>query len=131
MIYEHFALNVSNPIEMAEWYVKNCKMKIVKGMKEPPFAHFLADKTGRVVLEIYLNKNSEIQKFEKDNLLKFHFAFMVKDAEDWKNKLIQAGATFVEEIFTDDGSQIVMLRDPFKMPLQLCRRGKSMMDIEL
>ncbi len=130
MIFEHFALNVEKPKEIAQWYVKNCEMEIVKSMNEPPFTHFLADKTGRVVLEIYFNKNSEIQKFENDNPLKFHFAFMVKNAEEIKNKLIKAGATFEEELHLNDASHLVMLRDPFEIPLQLCQRGVPLMNIE-
>jgi len=33
------------------------------------------------------------------------------------------GAVFVEEVKKGDGTQIIMLRDPFGMPLQLCERA--------
>jgi catechol 2,3-dioxygenase-like lactoylglutathione lyase family enzyme len=130
MIFEHFALNVKKPIEAAEWYVKNCEMKIVKGSLEPPFAHFLSDKTGRVVLEIYKNDSAEIIELENKHPLEFHFAFMVKNAEEIKNKLLNNGAAFVEELHLNDGSHLVMLRDPFGVPLQLCQRGIPLMNIE-
>ena len=55
MIFEHFALNVTNPVEMADWYVENLEMKIVRSIDKSPFTRFLADRTGRVVLEIYSN----------------------------------------------------------------------------
>lgn len=131
MVFEHFALNVETPIETANWYVENCEMKIVKGSDKPPFAHFLADKTGRLAIEIYKNDSAKIIDLETKHPLEFHFAFMVKDAEVLKNKLLSKGATFEEELHLDDGSHLVMLRDPFGIPLQLCQRGIPMMHIDL
>lgn len=131
MVFEHFALNVEQPIEVAKWYVDNLEMKIAKGSIEPPYAHFLADKTGRLVLEIYKNESADIIDLKSKHPLEFHFAFMVKNAEETKNRLLSLGATFVEELKPKDGSHLVMLRDPFGIPLQLCERGIPMMDIEL
>ncbi len=131
MIFEHFALNIEKPIEVAKWYVDNLEMKIAKGSNEPPYAHFLADKTGRLVIEIYKNESAEMIDLKLKHPLEFHFAFMVKNAEEVKNRLLSAGANFVEELKPEDGSHLVMLRDPFGIPLQLCERGVPMMDIEL
>ena len=131
MVFEHFALNVKNPIETAKWYVDNCEMKIVRGSTEPPYAHFIADKTGRLAIEIYKNENAEIIDLKSKHPLEFHFALMVKNAEEIKNKLLNVGATFEEELHLEDGSHLVMLRDPFGIPLQLCQRGIPMMEIKL
>jgi catechol 2,3-dioxygenase-like lactoylglutathione lyase family enzyme len=131
MVFEHFALNVENPIAVAKWYVDNCEMTIVKGSDKPPFAHFIADKTGRLAVEIYKNDSAEIINFRSKHPLEFHFAFMVKNAEEIKKKLLTAGATIEEELHLKDGSHLVMLRDPFGLPLQLCQRGVPMMDVEL
>ncbi len=131
MVFEHFALNVEHPIEAAKWYVENCEMKIVKGSDKSPFAHFLADKTGRVIIEIYKNDNAEIIDLKSKHPLEFHFAFMVKNAEEIKNNLLKAGASFEEELHLEDGSHLVMLRDPFGVSLQICQRGVPMMSIEL
>ena len=129
MIFEHFALNVLNPVEMADWYVKNLEMKIVRSVNEAPFARFLADKTGRVVLELYSNNSVKIPEYKNNHPLEFHFAFMVEDATSLKDKLLNAGATLEEELKPDDGSHLVMLRDPFGIPLQLCKRGIPMMKL--
>lgn len=131
MVFEHFALNVVNPIETAKWYVDNCEMKIVKGSDKSPFAHFLADKTGRLAIEIYKNDTANIIDLKTKHPLEFHFAFMVKNAEEIKNQLIGNGATFEEELHLEDGSHLIMLRDPFGIPLQLCQRGIPMMNIKL
>jgi len=129
MIFEHFALNVSNPVDMADWYVKNLEMKIVRSYDKAPFGRFLADKTGRVVLELYSNSSVKIPEYKNAHSLEFHFAFMVEDAAYLKDKLLKAGATLEEELKPEDGSHLVMLRDPFGVPLQLCKRGTPMMKL--
>ena len=127
MIFEHFALNVEHPVEMAKWYVDNFEMKIVRSMDKPPFAHFIADKTGRVVLEIYANTKAKFPDHKNAHPLEFHFAFMVDDPQSLKNKLINAGAKLEEDLKLDDGSNLIMLRDPFGVCVQLCKRGKPLM----
>ena len=127
MIFEHFALNVSNPVEMGNWYVNNLEMKIVRSIEKAPFARFLADKTGRVVVELYSNSSAKIPEYKNAHPLEFHFAFMVEDVLHLKDKLLSAGAPLEEELKLDDGSHLIMLRDPFGVPLQLCKRGTPMM----
>jgi len=43
MILEHFALNVSEPHKMKDWYVKHLDLSVVSEMTEPPNMIFLAD----------------------------------------------------------------------------------------
>lgn len=126
MIFEHFALNLRNPIKFVEWYTSNCEMKIAKSMKEPPFTHFLTDSSGRSVVEIYSNPSAKIPDYNLMDPLEFHFAFTVEDVNKIKSKLISAGATLVEDFILEDGSHIIMLRDPFGIPLQLCKRAKPL-----
>ena len=126
MTFEHFALNVPKPVEMGQWYVDNCEMKIVRSAENYPYTRFLTNKAGKVMLEIYSNTTARIPDYEKQNPLEFHFALSVADPVAVKDKLISSGATFVEEIKMDDGSHLFMLRDPFGIPLQLCKRGKPM-----
>ena len=123
MIFEHFALNILHPLEFVEWYTSNCNMKIAKSMKEPPFTHFLTDSSGRTVIEIYSNPLAHIPDYDLMHPLEFHFAFTVEDVNHKKEELISAGATLVEDITHQDGSHFVMLRDPFGIPLQLCKRA--------
>jgi len=126
MIFEHFALNVLNTLEFVEWYTSNCEMKIARAMTTPPFTHFLTDSTGRTVIEIYSNPSAKIPDYNLMHPLEFHFAFTVNDIEYVKEKLISAGAKLVEDFKLEDGSHIIMLRDPFGIPLQLCRRTKPL-----
>ena len=126
MTFEHFALNVSKSVEMGQWYIDNCEMKLVKSMDKYPFTRFLADKSGQIVLEIYSNTSQRIPEYNKQHPLEFHFALKVDNPMVAKNKLIEAGAKVEEEIKLDDGSHLIMLRDPFGIPLQLVKRGKPL-----
>ena len=127
MIFEHFALNVKDPINMAKWYIDNFDMKVVRSLEKAPFTHFLADKTGRVVLELYANTVAKFPDHQNAHPLEFHFAFMVDDAEGMKNKLIKSGAKLEEDLKLDDGSHLATLRDPFGVCVQVCERANPMM----
>ncbi len=124
MKFEHFALNVPDPVEMADWYVKHLGMRIVSSLDREPYTRFLADQTGRVVMEIYCNKTAPLPIHQNTHHMNFHFAFAVADAEPVKAGLLAAGATFVEEVRPADGSLLYMLRDPWGVPLQICRRSR-------
>jgi glyoxylase I family protein len=62
------------------------------------------------------------------NPLSLHNAFMVDDVRTIRNALIAAGATLVEDIkLSPDGDEILMLRDPWGVPIQCVKRGKPML----
>lgn len=123
MIFEHFVLSVLNPLELVKWYTSNCDMKIVKSIKVSPFTHFLADSSGRSVIEIYSNQSAKIPDYNLLHPLEFHFTFTVEDVNYKKEELISGGATLLEDITHQDGSHFVMLRNPFGIPLQLYKRA--------
>ena len=125
MKLEHVAINVENSVAMAEWYVKNCEMKVVLQVEGPPFTRFLADADGRTAIEIYSNPAASVPDYARQNPLIYHHAFTVDDPDGVKDRLMQAGATFVEEVNLDTGARLVMLRDPWGIPLQLVNRPKT------
>ena len=126
MQFEHFGINVPDARAMAAWYVQNLDMKIARRGEGPPYAHFLADATGRTIIEIYSNTADKIPDYEKQHPLRFHFAFAVEDPNALKDRLVEAGARFVFEETLDDGSFLIMMRDPWELPLQLARRSQPM-----
>ena len=126
MQFEHFALNVPDALAMAQWYVDHCRMKVVRGMDTAPFTHFLADGSGRVVMELYTNQDAPLTDLADQDPLYFHFALTVHDPEATRQDLEQQGATYVKEDRLNDGSLLVMLRDPWGIPLQLCKRAKPL-----
>ncbi|HET8735093.1 MAG TPA: VOC family protein [Pricia sp.] len=122
MVFEHFALNVKDVDGVTGWYISHLGLRVVSAQKEPPFMTFLADSSGRVILELYHRPDEAITDFRKQHFLTFHLAFVSENSEADMDRLMTEGATFVEEVKKDDGSHLIMLRDPWGMPLQLCRR---------
>jgi len=124
MVFEHIALNVKNIKDIKDWYVANVGLKVVFEQRQAPFMTFFEDSSGRVILELYHRPDEEITDFKTKHPLTFHMAFVSQNAEKDKIRLLDKGARFVEEITKEDGSHLVMLRDPWGIPLQLCHRVK-------
>ncbi|MGJ5643073.1 VOC family protein [Formosa sp. S-31] len=124
--FEHFAINVKDPKAISDWYCQHLGMKKVLEKQEAPFMTFLADATNRVVVELYYQPSMPITDFNEQHQLTFHFAFESDDAEKDKNTLLVAGATFIEEQQPGPGTHLVMLRDPWGLPLQLCQRAQKL-----
>ncbi|HMB64854.1 MAG TPA: VOC family protein [Eudoraea sp.] len=124
MVFEHFALNVGHIHEVREWYTAHLGLTIVSEQTDLPWMTFLADSSGRVVMELYHRPDEAITNFKDHHPLTFHVAFVSKDAEKDKRRLMEQGASFVEEIKKEDGSRLVMMRDPWGLPLQLCQRTR-------
>lgn len=126
MKFEHFAVNVEQPIEIANWYCEHLGLSLVFEQKESPFMRFLADETGRVIMELYNNPEAPIPHHVDNHPLVFHVAFETDNAEQEKARLLTVGATFFEEKKPAESTHLVMLRDPWGMPLQLCQRRNKL-----
>ncbi|MGP1992090.1 VOC family protein [Zobellia laminariae] len=122
MVFEHFALNVTDIKKRVDWFVTHLGLKVVVAKEMAPFMTFLADSTGRVIMELYQKEEEPLNNFKERQPSTFHLAFVSDDAEADKQRLMAKGATFVEEVKREGGTHLVMLRDPWGMPLQLCER---------
>jgi hypothetical protein len=122
MKFEHFALNVPEPRSQAQWYVKHVGFTIARAREDAPFTHFLADETGRTIVELYANEKAPFPDYAAMPPLCFHLAIVAVDARAERRRLEQAGATLFLEDPQPDGSLLIMMRDPWGVPLQLCQR---------
>jgi len=127
MKIEHIAFNVADPKGVAAWYEQNLGMKVVRQKDVPPYMHFLADDSGTILLEIYNKPPDQVPDYGSMDPLVFHLALVSADPTADKERLIQAGARLVDEMHTDAGDHLVMVRDPWGHALQLCKRNKSML----
>ena len=127
---EHLDCNVADPPAMAAWYVEHLGMRIVRHSPVAPHMHFLADAGSRVVIEIYSNPADPIPDYAAMHPARFHLAFDTTDPDGSMASLIAAGATFVEEVTPADGSRLIMMRDPWGLPLQLCKRATPLLNAE-
>lgn len=127
MKIEHFAFNIAEPIAMAEWYCANLGMTVKRKQPKAPHTHFLVDSSGSVMIEIYNNPADQVPDYASMDPLLLHLAFVSADPAADKDRLVEAGAKVVDEIRLDDGSHLIMLRDPWGLAIQLCKRGKPML----
>ena len=123
MKIEHVAFNVSNPIAVAGWYCAHLGLSVVRHIPSPTQTHFLADDSGETILEIYCNPPDQVPDYASMNPLIFHLAFSSGAPDLDSARLIAAGASPVDELRLPDGSHLVMLRDPWGLALQLCKRA--------
>ncbi|MEX1063503.1 MAG: VOC family protein [Balneolaceae bacterium] len=127
MKIEHFAFNVEDPRGMADWCVEHLGLRIVRQKKEAPYLTFLADSSGRVMIEIYRDPADQVPDYNSMDPLIVHLAFVSEDCETDKNRLLKEGASLVAEDKLEDGSHMVMLRDPWGFPIQLWKRAAPML----
>ena len=127
MKIEHLALNVPDPLAMGRWYVEHLGLKVKKRTVDPPYAHFLADDSGTVMVEIYKNTDAPVLDFHSMDVSSLHLAFVSEDLEADVARLTKAGATVVaapQEF--PGGDRIAMLRDPWGIAIQFVKRAKPM-----
>lgn len=128
MNIEHFAINVADPVAMAAWYVQHLGLRIVRSLDAAPFTHFLADTSGHTVVEIYGHAKAPVPDYRTMDPLLFHIAFSVTDVAVELQRLLAAGASRAGEInVTSAGDEMVFLRDPWGVALQLVKRAKPLM----
>ena len=127
MKLEHFAYSVSDPVATARWYAEHLGMKAVRKLEEAPFTHFLADASGRTLIEFYNNPKVQVPDYPSVDPLLFHIAFAADDVAAECARLLEAGATAVDEVtVTPAGDTMAMLRDPWGVPVQLVQRAEAM-----
>jgi glyoxylase I family protein len=125
--FEHAALNLkdADQVSAAErWYTRHLCLRTVR--RTPSGAIFLADPTGRVVLELYANPAAPALDLPAQHFLSFHLAFLSADPEETARRLVSAGATIAEAAKEVNGDRMIMLRDPFGVCLQLMRRREPL-----
>ena len=128
MKIEHFALQVPDPVAMADWYVKHVGCSIARVGGEPSHMRFLKDSSGAVMVELYRHPKVAVPDYAAMDPLLLHLAFLSHNPAADRDRLVAAGARIVEDIVTTPlGDNLVMLRDPWNVALQLIQRATPML----
>jgi glyoxylase I family protein len=125
MTFEHFALNVPDARAMSRWYADHLGFAVVRRREDSPYTQFLADETGRMTVELYSNPRADVPDYAARHPLVFHIAVIAADARKECERLEAAGAQRFQEEALPDGSLLIMMRDPWGIPLQLCQRAQT------
>ncbi len=125
---EHVAWQHPDPIAAATWFGKHLGFTIARKLEQPPHTHFLADASGRIVVEIYNNPKAPVPNYHVLDPLVLHLAFTVADPIAARDQLLAVGATIADDLQAlPNGDRLVMLRDPWGFPLQLVSRAKPLL----
>lgn len=128
MKIEHIAINISEPVKAAQWYVEHLSMRVARSINEPPHTHFLADSAGHGVLEFYCDPRADFPDYRAMKPFTLHIAFVVDDITETRARLVAAGAEADGETATTPaGDQLAFLRDPWGLTLQLVMRAKPLL----
>lgn len=126
---EHVAFNVPDPVAAVKWYTENLGMKVMRRGGPPTYTSFVADSGEHMMMELFHNADYPLFEPVKVSHMSIHLAFMVNDIATIKTRLVAAGATLVEDITrTPGGDQVLMLRDPWGLPVQFAQRVKPMLN---
>ena len=125
MKIEHVALNVADPVSVAAWSCEHFRLRVVRHVPHPAQTHFLADSES-TILEIYCNPPDQVPDYRSMDPLLLHLAFTSSDPNADGKRLVAAGSTVVDEKRLDDGSHLIMLRDPWGLAVQLCKRANPL-----
>jgi catechol 2,3-dioxygenase-like lactoylglutathione lyase family enzyme len=127
MKIEHVALQVEDPGAMARWYVEHLGCTVARTGGPPGFAHFLRDDAGTSMLELYRNPGVNVPDYVSMDPMLMHVAFVSANPAADRDRLVAAGATLATDLVrTPGGDELVMLRDPWGVALQLARRAQPM-----
>jgi catechol 2,3-dioxygenase-like lactoylglutathione lyase family enzyme len=130
MKIEHVAFNVAEPIAMARWYEAHLALRTVRSAGPPAHTHFLADSSGQILIEIYRHPKATVPDYRRMDPLNLHLAFVVDDVGATRDRLLQAGCAAEGEIVvTESGDELVMLRDPWGLAIQLAKRRVPMLGV--
>lgn len=126
MKIEHTAFNVEEPVLMGRWYVEHLGLTVKRRTTDAPYAHFLADDSGTVMIEIYGNRDAPLPDYRTMNPAELHLAFVSSDVAADTQRLVAAGANIVADVHQLGEDTFAMLRDPWGLPIQLVSRTNPM-----
>lgn len=126
MKIEHVAIQVEHPAAVADWYVEHFGFEIKREADVPVPVRFLADRSGDVMMEIYNNPAVVTPDYASMDPLILHLAFVCDEMDETITRLTAAGSVLLSREDTPLGDTLAMLRDPWGLAIQLCKRAEPM-----
>ncbi len=124
---EHIMFNVPDPVAMVKWYEKNLGMVAMSKGKAPTYSTFISDPGNHMMLELGNFADFPKMEFSKVDINTMHLALVTENIKEVKKKLVGAGAVVAQDIFkTPGGDQVMVLRDPWGLPIQFVERADPM-----
>lgn len=119
---EHIGFVINNPCAAADWYQSNLSYTILRKAGDNSVAFIKEPRTG-LIFEFIGSR--DIRPIDKDlsHPLQAHIAIKSDDIDKDRQRLMDAGASFVMDCRTHDpDAKVCVLKDPFGLYLQLAQR---------
>lgn len=118
--FEHMAINVDDPQQVADWYVAHVGLKIVSAKKN---MIFVGDEGNHFMLELY-HKPEAKGRYSDLSHPSGHVAFAADDADAVANKMVEGGAKILKRFTNPVGDTVINMQDPWGNNLQVIHRVK-------
>ena len=121
MKLEHIAFDVPEPEALVSWWCENLGFR-----RSAPGSAFIIDDSGTMALEVYRTGETPVAPdYRRQNSMTMHIAFVSEDVKADAERLVAAGAKLETLKLDDDSFHMAILRDPWGMAIQLCKRANS------
>ncbi len=121
MKLEHVAIDVPDAEAFIAWWSENLGFR-----RSAPGSGFILDDTGTMGLEIYrTGETPAAPDYKAMNAMTLHIAFVSDDVQADVDRLVKAGATLEQLKVDNPAFHMAILRDPWGVAIQLCKREKS------
>lgn len=127
MYPEHLAVNTTDSRARSMWYRNNLGFVVIRDATAALFAVFSSDAGEHLMFELYQFPQYPFVDLQKLNPFSMHVAFATNDVANAKECLAKGGASFVEFHNTVQGDSVLVLRDPWGMPIHIVKRVKPML----
>ena len=121
MKLEHVAFDVPDPEKLIAWWCEHLGFR-----RSKPGSAFILDDSGIMGLEIYrTGETPAAPDYKSMNSMTLHVAFVSDDVKADADRLVAAGATLEQITLENPAFNMAILRDPWGVAIQLCRREKT------
>lgn len=121
MKLEHVAIDVPDSEAFISWWCEHLGFR-----RSAPGSAFIIDDSGTVGLEVYrTGETPAAPDYRAMNAMTLHVAFVSDDVKSDAERLVDAGATLEQMTLENPAFNMAILRDPWGVPIQLCKRAQS------
>ncbi len=121
MKLEHVAIDVPDAEALIAWWCENLGFR-----RSAPKSAFIIDDSGTMGLEFYrTGETPAAPEYGAMNAMTLHVAFLSEDVKADAERLVAAGAKLEKLSLDNPAFHMAILRDPWGVAIQLCKRKQS------
>ena len=129
MLIEHLAFVVKDPEAVCKWYCSHLGLRELRRGGGGDI--FVCDEEGSTILQLedarLVSEDEDIADHANRDARQLHLAFCTEDVIGECERLEAAGAVKEgDALVTEDGDEMVLMRDPWGLPFQLVNRKEKM-----